>query len=727
MELEAPVALSSNLFNASNFELVVVTGAQMKSRRADIPDSEVVTDQRARLFQLGIPVGAASSNMVGFAVGATRHKLSDYTDTDVLAASFEAAHKLLFALAMNSLFSASTTSSDPRKAIVSCSISAIVVVRTLSLIVEGVLGLITVLTFALFYFCWSRPSQLHQDPASLNDLMSMVDPKLPASTVQKIDLKAEGSCVAKLVQGKIQLCTDDCFDEGRLQEGNGRRKLEKAPAESPANSPNPDTQLVRPWEISMIVGIIFVTVLLLALVALVALQITSEKHLGLALSSSSSVINQLITNYVPVVFATFLELFWLLLNRILCILRPFEELRVGDARPSKSINLKYTSLPPQMVIWRALRARHFLLAAVCAIGLSANVMSVALSGLFQTSVNPIASGGTFKPQYQPMFDQSTLDLNSSDPSYVAKANISDGTSLPPWISRERYFLPFTMGPNLNPNDSTTKYKALTRGFGVSLNCVPADYNSTAFMMAGPLWTTGASTPVVVPQQITNGRDVTCSNTIQGPFGGQNNSKAAVEVLQPLTSSYSSREEETDDICDTLLLSGFLRANLTVSVENMKTDNTEQDQDWTPTILAINSLSSLWMVCQPTLHTSAYSVTVDRNGRVQEYAQVGPETGDLTQFFSNSSSLRSIIGQTRRFWGSSTDTMSYWHNDTFVDTWFAYFVKEIANSTVFVDPEMPEPTFDAIAPIVEDIYTRVFAIILGLDPTCSKPHPQLLSS
>lgn len=57
-----------------------------------------------RLVQFGYPAIYSSSNMMGFAVGATRHEPSEYTNADMLAASFEAAHKLLCALAMNSLF-----------------------------------------------------------------------------------------------------------------------------------------------------------------------------------------------------------------------------------------------------------------------------------------------------------------------------------------------------------------------------------------------------------------------------------------------------------------------------------------------------------------------------------------------------------------------------------------------------------------------------------------------
>lgn len=65
------------------------------------------------------------------------------------------------------------------------------------------------------------------------------------------------------------------------------------------------------------------------------------------------------------IFSSLLEPFWAVLNRILCLLQPFEELKTGNAPSRLSIEAKYTSLPPQFAIWRALRARHFLLVAMC--------------------------------------------------------------------------------------------------------------------------------------------------------------------------------------------------------------------------------------------------------------------------------------------------------------------------------------------------------------------------
>jgi hypothetical protein len=63
-------------------------------------------------------------------------------------------------------------------------------------------------------------------------------------------------------------------------------------------------------------------------------------------------------------------------------MRSMQELHSGQAPARKSLLLQYTSLLPQLIIFRALRARHFLPQLVA---LLANVLTVTLSGLFSQS------------------------------------------------------------------------------------------------------------------------------------------------------------------------------------------------------------------------------------------------------------------------------------------------------------------------------------------------------
>ena len=112
-------------------------------------------------------------------------------------------------------------------------------------------------------------------------------------------------------------------------------------------------ELLRPLEMTSTVAGIFISVLLMTVTTLAMLQLQINKHLGLPLPSGNPVVTNVVLNYVPVTFATLLESFWVLLNRSLCVLKPFEELRNGEAMASASVDLKYTSLPRPLVLLRA--------------------------------------------------------------------------------------------------------------------------------------------------------------------------------------------------------------------------------------------------------------------------------------------------------------------------------------------------------------------------------------
>ena len=132
-------------------------------------------------------------------------------------------------------------------------------------------------------------------------------------------------------------------------------------------------------------------------------------------------------------FATTLEPLWVFLDRLLCVIQPFKELKRGTVAARSSVNAKYTSLPPQLVILRALRGRHFLLAVVCGIAKLANLLSVALSGLFSEQLVGL--------EHEKLFTQARVHSISgpiapnsnyygfptySDHFYVTRANLADG-------------------------------------------------------------------------------------------------------------------------------------------------------------------------------------------------------------------------------------------------------------------------------------------------------------
>ena len=77
------------------------------------------------------------------------------------------------------------------------------------------------------------------------------------------------------------------------------------------------------------------------------------------------------------------------------------------------------------------------------------------------------------------------------------------------------------------------------------------------------------------------------------MGGQNNSDAALEVLQNVKSSSSDPPQENYELYETLVVvGGFLRANLTASKDSFKPDDSVTAE--TAKVRQINSLSAPWL-------------------------------------------------------------------------------------------------------------------------------------
>ncbi|KAL8645927.1 MAG: hypothetical protein Q9226_007079 [Calogaya cf. arnoldii] len=703
------INLPDSLFNRTALEYGIGTGAQAVSSRADISETTNIIDQKSKVAKFGL-LGTVT-NMVGFALGLTPTDLTDFADTNKLAASFESAHQLLHALAMRQLMSPNGIDVQNRQGTISGKISAITIVRPLAIVVEVLLSLVVILVIALMTYAYTRPSQLCNNPASLTDIIAIAaDDDRSHDYTDEISTEASRSRF-RLLNGRI------CASRPHVASPVPSRVVTSADTRSSPTKTEAETRksLARPIEMSMTVAFIFLLTLLLALVTIISLTIYAKKHIGLPVPSHHTVVNQLVLNYVLVIFATFLEPFWLLLNRQLCVLQPFEELRQAKASAARSLKLTYTSLPPQMNIWNALRAQHYILGVVCAIGLSANLLAVSLNGLLQIDSFLMTEGTNLTRRYESNFSQHQVQVVSSDHHYVAKANITDGVALPPWTTSDTFFVPFDLKTE-SKYGNVSSIRASTQGFSIRPECVRTNFSDTALVIGKPF-------SVYIQQRTPNGGSISCGGFAR-PYGGHNNTNSALEVLtqlqpiDPLQGDEFDREatllvnatKEEKVTCRSILVAGFLRANLTVDINDTKTDNSNQNP--VPEILKINSLSSLWMMCRSSIATAPYEVSVDPTGRVQSYVATGPEVNNPTDAFSNGTTPVSFINSATFALAHGRDTLPYWHNDTFVDTWFAYFIKTMSNSTMFVDPEQPVPLLEHVLPYVEDLYRRLFAIVLS---------------
>jgi hypothetical protein len=151
---------------------------------------------------------------------------------------------------------------------------------------------------------------------------------------------------------------------------------------------------------------------------------------------------------------------WILINRLLCMLQPLQELQDCNAKAKKSIDMDYSSLPPQLVVFKALRSKHFVLAAVCTMALLANVLAVAFSGLFNQESRGIQYTTTFQPPYQYKVVPINGTIGPGDDTFggleasgayrggtgeeqflVAESNLTRNTALPSWTDDSMFYLP----------------------------------------------------------------------------------------------------------------------------------------------------------------------------------------------------------------------------------------------------------------------------------------------
>lgn len=447
----------------------------------------------------------------------------------------------------------------------------------------------------------------------------------------------------------------------------------------------------------------------------------SLKSLGLPRPSENFEVLQILENYIPTIFATLLEPFLIVLNRLLCILQPFHDLQRGKAEKQKMFETTYTNTPPQFTIWRALRSRHFLLAAACTVSLLANILAVALGGLFNELPVSVVSPISLQQSQMAALGRTSI-IDSAIPDtysghfYVVMANISNGTRLPPWTTPKFVLLPFGASVPSSDNSSLI-FRGRTRGFGVEPSCrtLSASQNMSSFVNYS-LFDNGTQAVSVVYKDI-NGTNQTCVPALTGSQFLEYNSpagKSAYELftaLLPAKEAQGSRMIRPND-------AGFCERKMLVSW--MRTDTTESS----------GAVRARHIECSPAFRTGLFDVNVDASGYVLDATLVGGfdnvTTINTTEIDTLLTEANGIISDISGLMPTSVlmGLNSFgWHNDTLTRDWMNYLLKVYTNSAAFVDPTKDVPDSNIIVPIVEDVYRRLFSTLLGLELSIFKQQSE----
>lgn len=700
--------LPPGVFNTSLLEWQINSATQQNTVRSAIPSTKW-PDQNPQLAQL--PISFPSSyikmtHIVGLAIGAYPMPVADYMDPQNLAASYQAIHRLLFARAMVDIMSDDFKDFDTVDGTRTYKTQAVRIVHRFAYAVECVLGIVALMAFLLMTISWNSFLNLLSDPDSMAAVMSLVkgqhgilEQYAPHDQSSWADLK-DDTCestytlyVSHQKHESVLELESDCSETRTF---------------SSSVTTGPQGTLDYPFEFSLPVGAIFCFGLVIALAAAACLYQVGLVD-GIPLPAQNIFIRQVLENYIPTIIATLIEPVWVVLNRLLCLLQPFEELRSTNATPERSINLSYSSLPPQFVLFKALKARHIVLSAVCAMALLANVLAVALGGMFNEEILLVTHTQNSTQLYGGRFREGleNTTLLGPNPFYAAMANFTSETPMPAWTDDTAFYLPVSLPQGLNESDYFEVQNVPS--FGIAMECKPLNnnrgyswdftsesYEDTMFPLA--------NLTVTIPRE--DHGSVACA--LEGLVIGSSDwpiscsqQISALEVIQPMASK-AANIPPGQDPCRHLITSIWARKPATSICANETIRVTDAD--------------AMGMVCKPSVFSQLVNVTVTGGGVVHDVRRsdsynAGPDpSGEVIREAIRALSQKIGAQDVVSFddWGGS------WHSDTFPSGWITYAMDMMDSDSPFLDSNAPVPDFEETAKLFTKAYQKMFAIWLGLN-------------
>ncbi|PHH93074.1 hypothetical protein CDD83_1359 [Cordyceps sp. RAO-2017] len=683
--------LAESEFDATAFERLARTGqgepvtANLDPLRDDVVSTaflEATQEHRSDLAALDLA-----------STGWQHSPREDYRNASTLEAAIARGVKSVFALTVSSILVNDTVFSN-RTAQSTYPIAGITVDRVFSAVNEILLLATAALSMALYRSCRRARCCLRSNPSSISRL---ADVFRDSPDVLKAFRASDGTDIKTLASRH----RDDLFrlvprGEGGLRvtrdaTGVGREAVERKPAES-----EPHYDPVRPFALSRNVGVVFLAVVAATIGVLSWLRSRELAGNGLPLPAGGVQARRIVEKYLPSAYAGLIEPFWVLLNRHLCTIQPYQELRKGRALPARSIHTTYSAFPPQLTVWRAAKARHFLLALVGLTTLIGSILGIAMAALFNEQKVTVEYPSAFTPSIVPRFaqdyDEDRLFARSGQELVAAELNFSRRAQLPPWVSPAYFFLRH----QVEAAGAEDTYTLRTRGLGADLDCTTGVARSE---LAGDA---GDARLAVKPDHYPY-----CHEAVADPLG-----TLSLDVRRRLL--------ECNDRC--------LRRNgtMTLAFDFYQTVSDPALRPDTPGSRCDNSFYLSWgrifpaprngstfdmslALCKPVFETALFDVTVDARGHVLSYQR----KGELGPFLGSEKTDRRAIWQLLRAKNYFSDYFFLDPEPTPPHFWLTYLQVLLSGSRAFLDPGNPIPDPVERVAVVRDVYRRLFAIKLGV--------------
>ncbi|KAH4160234.1 hypothetical protein HBI80_083250 [Parastagonospora nodorum] len=726
--------LAWDVFNTTNFEALLNSGTLGVELRGDaLPTSSIPTYlETVASTNLSMTDGGGASvqPMVGLALATPDRPMEDYLDWRNLRDAYINAYQLLFARAMVDILNTDQPTTKEATGYEEVISEAVVLEPVFVHIVVGLLGVVSLAAVALLILSLMHRRNLRTDPSTIASVMSLVaDNSLLLSDFADLDCCTKEDMNQVLAQKRYKLVSDEAgtsileiTQDDIANYGHGAIATLGQHRDSPKSIAKP----VRPKEFSLWMAFVLIT-FFSALV--VALGVVYAKALanGLPVPSSNVIVQNILENYIPTAIATLIEPIWILINRLLCMLQPLEGLQACNARAKESIDANYSSLPPQLVIFKALRTKHFVLAAVCAMALLANLLAVAFSGLFNQALTEIR----YETNFQSPYLYKVVPINGSigpggistkpsgayqgglgeDQFLIAESNATRNTPLPSWTDGSLFYLPLFTETADPAKVNSSYFEATVQALGADLDCTElkpgkdfgvnmtsVDHSVAIFMN----FTVPGGTGKV---HCSTNQTGTVGSVTSGPLGMRYDcvtGPSATEFVSLVSPRENATREEQEACMGTIALGWIRRASGTCPLGKKMT---------------MDGQESRFMRCRPRMLTGRGKIRVDASGRLQHPARdialddpVGNARTDVETQSVFSNDVINIISQSN-FYLFREQGIAF-HNDSFTYDTTNYFMRRATNSTRFVDPTRPLPTFDELTGPLNKTYSKLVAIWLG---------------
>ncbi|KAL1302883.1 hypothetical protein AAFC00_003210 [Neodothiora populina] len=700
--LGAKQPLPADLFNITNFEWSMSDGSEKFQNRGAYPPFSDWPDasRRVEYLDLASYYGDYIPALTGFAIAAYQRPAKDYMDADLLRKSYQAAYRLLFARRLADVLSPDLDHSDNRNVTRTYQIQAVTLVPAFVYTVEALIGITALFACVLLIFSYTTGSNLQSDPASIASQMALIaDDSTFRRYIGRYDQASADDVKEAFADSRFSLNKhtgseqDQPYGLKSLTHPSGERSVPRkiVPADR-----------LLPKEYRWFSGLSFLLTQIGVVVTLSWVFTRANAINGLPLPSSSVLVNQLVKNYIPMAVAACFEPIWVMLNRLSCMLQPYEQLRNGRSHPRSSLNIDYSSLPSQAVVGRAVRAGHLSLAIICTMALLANVLSITFNSIFVEDVVETKKATTFEQRLSFPINGSSIGVDMYypgteqaykpyfDPFFMAMSNLTAGTPRPKWADESFFYLPFQ---HQALSESNTIQQAVTHAIGSSLSCVPLTHSggSNYSYNYEHAQSISFNASILFPASKHQCFTTTTSQIIRdNPHG-----RAALEVFMFNSGHADDTTSSSNEACANILIAGWIRTTDASVMHNTKDGLSEE----------------MWLACKPTMTVTSRKATVDLSGILLNSVPVNDTSDSIASMFQPSSTA--LVASVHRVLGQfDAHIRPTWHNDTYPSDFLNYLMTKTRNSSDFLNPALPPPSFEEVAPALSAINASLFAIILA---------------